>query len=61
MDYPKEFNELSEAEQIVKLKRVIEWWDDYADCISHRENEYACEYADEKEVERYPEPDKDDE
>jgi hypothetical protein len=52
MGFSDEFNALPLEEQVEKLKQVVAWYEDYASCIPHRENEIACEYADEKEAER---------
>lgn len=52
MEFSDKFNALPLEEQVKKLKQVVEWYEDYASCIPHRENDIACEYADEREAER---------
>jgi hypothetical protein len=61
MEYTKEFNALPAEEQVKQLKKTLEWFNDFADSVqsNHRAYEYACEHADEKEAERYPEEDED--
>ena len=56
MEYTEEFNALPAEEQVKQLKKTLEWYNDFADCVqgNHSAYEYACEYADEKEKERYP-------
>jgi len=50
----KEVITLDELKQLEldRLRRVLQWWDDYAECVPHRVNDIACEFADEKEAER---------
>lgn len=57
MEYTEEFNSLPAEEQVKQLKKTLEWYNDFANSVQgdHRTYENACEYADEKEAERYPE------
>jgi hypothetical protein len=57
MSYTEEFNSLPAEEQVKQLKKTLEWYNDFANCVqgNHRMYETACEYADEQEKERYPE------
>ena len=57
MEYSEEFNALPAEEQVKQLKKTLEWFNDFADAVQGDRSTYesACEYADEKESERYPE------
>jgi hypothetical protein len=51
---PEEFNNLSDKDKVENLKKRLAWFNDFADSVQvdHRAYGIACEYADEKEVER---------
>ena len=55
MEYTEEFNALPAQEQVKQLKKTLEWFNDFADAVQGDRSAYdsACEYADEKEAERY--------
>jgi len=46
---------MSNAEEIKKLKRQLEWFNNFADAVMGDRSTYesACEFADEQEIEKY--------
>lgn len=46
---------MSKAKEIKRLKRQLEWFNNFADAVMGDSSTYdhACEYADDKEIEKY--------
>lgn len=57
MNFTEEFKKLSKDEKLKEMEKLLDWYEDFADCVqsNHRAYETACEYANDMEAERLEE------